>query len=196
MKLILASQSPRRKELLSMIVPEFEVRVSQEEERLTPGVPPEEAVRALAQVKAESVAESLSPEEREDPSGWCVVGADTVVVIDGKILGKPHSHEECVAMLQRLSGREHIVYTGVAVLTPDRRRAFCETTRVTFYPLSEQEVQWYASTREPYDKAGAYGIQGPGSVLVQGIRGDFFNVMGLPVARLYRALRDLGALPR
>ena len=195
MKLILASQSPRRKELLSMIVPEFAVRVSQEEERLAPGVPPEEAVRALAQAKAEAVAAELTPQERE-AADWCVIGADTVVVIDGKILGKPHSHEECVAMLRRLSGREHIVYTGVAVLAPERRRAFCETTRVTFYPLSEQEIQWYASTQEPYDKAGSYGIQGLGSVLVQGIRGDFYNVMGLPVARLYRALRDLGALPR
>ena len=192
MKFILASQSPRRRELLAMIVPEFLVRVSPDEEVLPPGVPPEEAVQTLALAKAQGVARTLPQNLREDPQGWCVMGADTVVTIDGAILGKPHSRAECCQMLGRLSGRTHTVCTGVAVLTQEAQRVFCQTTQVAFYPLTQEEICRYADTPEPYDKAGAYGIQGQGSVLVREIQGDFYTVMGLPVARLYRVLKEMG----
>ncbi len=195
MELILASQSPRRRELLGMITEDFTVRVSQADETLTPGVTPEEGVKSLALRKAQAVADALPHGPGQAPGGWCVVGADTLVVITGEILGKPRDHDDCVAMLRRLSGREHTVYTGVAVLTSGgASRVFCEATQVQFYPLTEEEIQDYAATGEPYDKAGAYGIQGRGGVLVRGIHGDFYNVMGLPVGRLYRSLRELGAL--
>ena len=121
-----------------------------------------------------------------------VIGSDTVVYIDGEILGKPHSREEAVSMISRLSGRSHTVCTGVTVITAEETRTFHETTEVHFYPLSPQEVEWYCSLKEPYDKAGAYGIQAAGALLVQGLTGDYFNVMGLPVAALARHLREMG----
>ena len=121
-----------------------------------------------------------------------VIGSDTVVYIDGEILGKPHGREEAVSMISRLSGRSHTVCTGVTVITAEETRTFHETTEVHFYPLSPQEVEWYCSLKEPYDKAGAYGIQAAGALLVQGLTGDYFNVMGLPVAALARHLREMG----
>lgn len=183
--LILASQSPRRRELLTNITPEFTVRVSQAEEDLAPGTPPEEAVEQLALRKAQAVLR-LRPE----PEDWVVIGSDTVVAIDGKILGKPRGREDCLIMLETLSGREHTVHTGVALLRGERERVFRETAQVEFWPLSPEERAWYADTPEPYDKAGGYGVQGLGSLLVKGIRGDYFTVMGLPVSRLWRELRD------
>ena len=115
-----------------------------------------------------------------------------VVELDGEILGKPHSREEAVSMISRLSGRSHTVCTGVTVITAEETRTFHETTEVHFYLLSPQEVEWYCSLKEPYDKAGAYGIQAAGALLVQGLTGDYFNVMGLPVAALARHLREMG----
>lgn len=182
--LILASQSPRRRELLSGIVPAFTVQVSDVDETLDPGTPPERAVEELALRKAGAVLALQA-----DPEDCVVVGSDTVVTIDGKILGKPHSREECLAMLDLLSGRVHRVHTGAALLRGEQSRVFHETAEVEFWPLSREEREWYASTPEPYDKAGGYGIQGLGSVLVKGIRGDFFTIMGLPVSRLWRELR-------
>lgn len=183
--LILASQSPRRKELLSTILPDFATQVSAADETLPDEITPVEAVRHLAAKKAEAVL-SLQP----DPEEVVVIGSDTVVAIDGKILGKPHTPEECTEMLRALSGREHAVHTGVALLRGTSRRVFQETTFVQFWPLTEEEIAWYASTPEPYDKAGGYGIQGLGSRLVKGITGDYFTVMGLPVSRLWRELRS------
>ena len=121
-----------------------------------------------------------------------VIGSDTVVYIDGEILGKPHSREQAVAMISRLAGRSHTVCTGVTIITAEETRTFHETTEVHFYPLTPQEVEWYCSLEEPYDKAGAYGIQAAGALLVQGLTGDYFNVMGLPVAALARHLREMG----
>lgn len=184
-KLILASQSPRRQELLRNITPDFTVQVSQVEENLAPGTSPGEAVEQLALRKAQAVF-CLQP----DPEDCIVIGSDTVVAIDGRILGKPHSREECLGMLEALSGREHTVYTGVALLGGGRERLFRERAQVEFWPLSPAERGWYAATPEPYDKAGGYGVQGLGSLLVRAIRGDYFTVMGLPVARLWRELRD------
>ena len=125
--------------------------------------------------------------------GRLIVAADTLVAVDGTALGKPKSREEACAMLRRLSGRTHQVYTGVCVLRGEKCLSFTQCTQVTFYPLSEEEIRRYADTGEPMDKAGAYGIQGRGALLAEKIDGDYFNVVGLPVARLARALSDMAA---
>ena len=192
MKFILASQSPRRKELLSRVVSDFDVRVSHVEEVVPAGLQPQEVVMHLAKIKAEAVAQELRLEQ--PAQRFVVIGADTVVALDHQIMGKPKDRTDCVRMLSALSGREHAVYTGVAVVVDGRTESFYERTAVRFLPLSDEEINWYASLDEPYDKAGAYGIQGYGSLLVEGICGDYFNVMGLPVASLRRRLLSLGVL--
>lgn len=192
MKFILASQSPRRKELLSRVVSDFDVRVSHVEEVVPAGLQPQEVVIYLAKIKAEAVAKELRLEQ--PAQRFAVIGADTVVALDHQIMGKPKDRADCVRMLSALSGREHAVYTGVAVVVDGRTESFYERTAVRFLPLSDEEINWYASLDEPYDKAGAYGIQGYGSLLVEGICGDYFNVMGLPVASLRRRLLSLGVL--
>lgn len=192
MKFILASQSPRRKELLSRVVSDFDVRVSHVEEVVPAGLQPQEVVMHLAKIKAEAVAKELKQEQ--PAQRFAVIGADTVVALDHQIMGKPKDRADCVRMISALSGREHAVYTGVAVVVDGRTESFYERTAVRFLPLSDEEINWYASLDEPYDKAGAYGIQGYGSLLVEGICGDYFNVMGLPVASLRRRLLSLGVL--
>lgn len=192
MKFILASQSPRRKELLSRVVSDFDVRVSHVEEVVPAGLQPQEVVMHLAKIKAEAVARELRLEQ--PAQRFAVIGADTVVVLDHQIMGKPKDRADCVRMISALSGREHAVYTGVAVVVDGRTESFYERTAVRFLPLSDEEINWYASLDEPYDKAGAYGIQGYGSLLVEGICGDYFNVMGLPVASLRRRLLSMGVL--
>lgn len=182
MKLILASQSPRRRELLSYYTNDFQVRVSQADESLPEGIAPGEAVALLAERKASAVA------QLPECQNCRIIGADTVVAVEGRILGKPHSTEEAEEMLRLLSGRVHSVYTGVAVLGPGERKVFTQQTQVEFYPLSSWEIQDYVATGEPMDKAGAYGIQGRGGLLVRRLEGDYFNVMGLPIARLARVL--------
>ncbi len=182
-RIVLASRSPRRVELLTRITPDFLVVGSTIEEEASGS--PEEQVVALARAKAHDVARKHK---------GIVIGADTVVVLDGEILGKPHSRDEAQSMLERLSGREHVVLTGLHVLaTEDRKEAeACERTLVRFRRLEKEEIATYLDTGEYADKAGAYAIQGRGALLVQGINGDFFNVMGLPLARLYLLLRELG----
>lgn len=192
MKFILASQSPRRKELLSRVVSDFDVRVSYVEEVVPAGLQPQEVVMHLAKIKAEAVARELGLEQ--PAQRFAVIGADTVVALDHQIMGKPKDRADRVRMLSALSGREHAVYTGVAVVVDGRTESFYERTAVRFLPLSDEEINWYASLDEPYDKAGAYGIQGYGSLLVEGICGDYFNVMGLPVASLRRRLLSMGVL--
>lgn len=182
MALILASQSPRRKELLSFITENFTVKVSDAEEITDPSLSPEETVKALAVLKGEAVAADFSDD--------VIISADTIVVLDGKILGKPHSREEAFSMLSSLSGRSHEVFTGVCVISGDKKFCFAQRTLVTFCCLSEDDINAYIETNEPFDKAGAYGIQGKGSVMIESIEGDYYNVMGLPVARLNRLLRD------
>lgn len=182
--IILASKSPRRQELISNITTDFEVIVSDAEEILPPGIAPEEAPVYLATLKAEAVA-------AEHPDRT-VIGADTVVILDGKVLGKPRDKDDAIRMLRTLSGRVHTVVTGCCIFGKRRCVTFSETTRVEFYPLSDREIADYVATGEPFDKAGAYGIQGRGSMLVRRIEGDFFNVMGLPVARLKRELEHIG----
>lgn len=188
--MILASQSPRRRELIALISPEFRVIPAKGEELLPEGISPEQAVLLLSRQKADEVR------QREFPGGGAVpetiVAADTVVAIDGEILGKPHSAENAAEMLRRLSGREHSVYTGVTVISGEECVSFAERTAVEFYPLTGQEIAAYVATGEPMDKAGAYGIQGRGALLVRRIDGDYYNVMGLPVGELNQRLRAMG----
>lgn len=182
MAIILASASPRRRELLKFITEDFTVRVSDAEEVTDPALSAEETVKSLAVIKGEAVAEGF-PEDT-------VISADTIVVLDGEILGKPKDEEDAFRMLSSLSGRTHEVFTGVCVLHSGRRLVFAERTEVSFFPLSEDEIRAYIATGEPADKAGAYGIQGKGCTLVKAISGDYNNVVGLPVAGLNRLLKE------
>lgn len=181
-EIILASASPRRKELLSTAGLEFTVRVADVEEIIDEKASPDEVVMSLALQKAQAVAKAY-------PTAT-VIGADTVVVLDGEILGKPENEQNAIEMLTALSGRSHTVYTGVAIINGEKVINFCEATQVEFFPLTEDEIRSYVATGEPMDKAGAYGIQGKGCVLVRKIDGDYFNVVGLPVSRVCRELRD------
>ena len=182
MSIVLASASPRRRELLQTAGVEFTVCVSDAEERIPPGTSPHEAVMLLAKQKALAVA--------KDRPNDLVIGADTVVVYDGAILGKPADEADAARMLRMLSGRTHTVYTGVCLVSAGSAETFFEQTQVTFYPLTDDEIAAYIATGEPMDKAGAYGIQGRGCTLVRGICGDYFNVVGLPVAALCRRLKQ------
>ena len=182
--MILASASPRRKELLALAGFDFQIETAAVEETYDPTLPPEQIVMHLAAVKSAPVA-ARHPNET-------VIGADTVVVLDEAILGKPHSTDEAKAMLRRLSGRVHQVYTGVCLRRGETVVRFAECTLVHFKVLSEEEFAAYVATGEPMDKAGAYGVQGRGCVLVEGIEGDYFNVVGLPVSRLYDEIKKLG----
>lgn len=187
---ILASGSPRRRELLTMLFDEFEVIVSDCEETVT-CQDPEKVTEELALQKAEAVRENLP----RYTDSVIVIGADTVVSIDGKILGKPADQQQAVDMLRMLSGKSHHVSTGVALIGMDAGvqtwiKSFSETTVVTVAELTEEEINSYVNTSEPYDKAGAYGIQGMFGKHIQGIEGDYNNVVGLPVHRLYRELKD------
>lgn len=186
MKLILASQSPRRRELLSLLHMDFTISPADCDETIPPHTPAAQAAELLAVRKAALVA-------KQHPDA-VVIGADTTVIVEDTILGKPEGREECCAMLRLLSGRTHSVCTGVAILWAGKSISFTEQTAVTFFPLSDDEINAYADTDEPYDKAGAYGIQGSGGLFVSEIHGDFNNVVGLPVARLNRYLKKLGII--
>ena len=177
---ILASGSPRRKELLNLFIDDYEVLVSGCEEFVPEGTPAEKVPAILAEQKALAVAD-LRPDDT-------VIGSDTVVVLNNEIFGKPKDKEHAYAMLRALSGKKHFVYTGVAVAEKGEVRSFVQKTEVEFYELSDETIEKYIATGEPMDKAGAYGIQGKGSVLIKGIVGDYFNVMGLPVAETARFL--------
>lgn len=180
---VLASRSPRRRELLErMGITDFEVLPAVGEEAADPSLSPAGLVEELSRQKCMEAA-ALRP-------GALVIAADTVVAIDGDVLGKPHSREEAFSMLTRLAGRTHRVYTGVTVWRDGRRVTGHEVTQVTFRPLTGHEISCYVETGEPMDKAGAYGIQGYGSLLVERISGDYYNVMGLPVCRLGQILKQ------
>lgn len=176
--LILASKSPRRKELLSVITEDFVIKAADVDETLPEDISPKEAVEYLSKIKAQPFANDNDT----------VIGADTVVAIDDKILGKPKSSEDAFDMLKLLSGRCHSVFTGVTVIKADKIKTFSAETRVKFFELTDEEIEKYIATGEPFDKAGAYGIQGKGSMLVEKIDGDYFNVVGLPVNLLGRCL--------
>lgn len=185
MAMILASQSPRRRELLGQMGFSFTVRPAKGEELPHPELTPAQLVEELARQKALEVSAEAASDD-------VVVAADTVVAIDGVVLGKPRDKAHAAQMLSALSGREHTVYTGVAVKRGETLLVEHEATQVRFRPLTEREIDLYIQTGEPMDKAGSYGIQGYGALLVEGIRGDYFNVVGLPICRLGRMLAQVG----
>ena len=180
MDLILASASPRRQELLKLFGIPFIIRVADIDETMDPQASAYDEVARLSREKAMAV--SREPEDT-------VIAADTIVVCQGKILGKPHSYEEAVSMLQLLSGRDHQVMTGCTVLKGDRAETFTEVTDIHFRELSEKEIRRYVDSGEPMDKAGAYGIQGGAALFCEKMVGDYYNVMGLPVCRLGQVLK-------
>jgi len=181
-KLILASGSPRRKELLELAGVPFEIVVSEIEETIGAYSSPADIVMSLALQKASAVVE-----HHEDS---VVLGADTIVTYESRILGKPKDEAEAKEILQLLSGKTHEVYTGVALISKEKTVTFYERTEVTFWELTEEEIDAYIATKEPLDKAGSYGIQGKGSIFVQHIQGDYYSVVGLPIARLVRELKQ------
>ena len=192
MKIILASKSPRRREILEQMGLEFETIPAVSEEIIT-DTDPAKVVEGLSRQKAREIAEKAAVGMGRGKA-VLVIGADTVVAQDGKILGKPADEENAVSMLQELQGREHSVFTGVTLIHMDEdgtveEKTFSEETKVSFYPMSDGEIREYAATGEPLDKAGAYGIQGKAFVYVKGISGDYYNVVGLPAARIYHEMR-------
>ncbi|WP_057761682.1 Maf family protein [Cytobacillus praedii] len=182
--LILASSSPRRKELLENLHLTFNVSSSDVDESFNPDLAPGEIVMELSSRKAKAVSKKYP--------GSYIIGADTVVVLDGTILGKPQDKAEAFSMLKALAGRTHAVYTGVSIIAPSKETNFNVKTDVVFWELTDDEINAYINTGEPFDKAGAYGIQGQGSVLVKEIKGDYFSVVGLPVSKTVRELRNAG----
>jgi septum formation protein len=184
LRVILASQSPRRRELLTLVGITHEVRPADIDEAYLPGEVPSEHAERLARGKCAVIA------EREPDA--LVIGSDTIVVVDGEVLGKPKDEGDAAHMLRRLSGRSHIVVTAVAVAWRGEIRSAVEEVNVTFHSLSDDDITAYIATREPMDKAGAYGIQGFGATIVERVDGDYFAVMGLPLQLLVRVLRELG----
>lgn len=182
-RVILASQSPRRRELLTLVGIAHEVRPADIDETYLPGEQPRAHAERLAREKAAVVA-------RDEPNA-IVIGSDTIVVVDGDVLGKPRNEADAVAMLSRLSGRSHVVMTAVAVSWRGAQRSDVVEVGVTFHPLATDDIEAYVATREPMDKAGAYGIQGYGATIVERVDGDYFAVMGLPLQRLVRLMADM-----
>ena len=185
-KIVLASNSPRRKELLAGLGLPFEVRVLEGiDESYPASLPADDVALYIAGKKAEAYRATLAADE-------LVITADTVVIVDGEILGKPADETDAVRMLRAISGRTHQVTTGVCLLTRETERRFAVTTDVTFKQLTDEEIRYYISRYRPFDKAGAYGIQEwIGYIGVTGLRGSYYNVMGLPVQRIYEAIRQL-----
>ena len=184
--IVLASASPRRQELLRRVgLTDFRVMATAADESWDPAMGPEEVVGAISRRKARAALAAAAP-------GDLIITADTMVFLGEERLGKPRDEAEAFTMLSHLSGREHTVWTGVTVAREEWLETEAEATRVLFRPLDPAEIRRYIATGEPMDKAGAYGIQGRGALLVAGIHGDFFNVMGLPLLRLSRMLRRFG----
>lgn len=193
-KIILASASPRRKELLEQIGLDFQVLVSQVEEKISSSIP-WQVVEELSSQKAAACAEQLLKTEEQDDV--LVIGADTIVASRGQILGKPESPENACEMLKDLQGGTHLVYTGVTLIhcpggkEKPEKVTFHEQTEVTFYPMTQTEIEEYVATGDPLDKAGAYGIQGLCAKYIKAVKGEYNNVVGLPVARLYQEMKNL-----
>lgn len=179
---ILASKSPRRAELLARMGLDYVIVPADVDETVDPGLTPAEAVAEISARKAKAVCAAAAP-------GQIVIACDTVVALDGRIFGKPADRDDAAAMLEALSGRTHEVFSGLTVCNGERSETVCERTAVDFRVLDPREIAAYLDTGEPFDKAGAYGIQGVGAMLISGISGDYYNVMGLPVCRLLELLR-------
>lgn len=180
-KIILASASPRRRELMVLITTEFEIITADVDETIEDGTSPSDAVMMLSYKKAKAVSDIHE--------GRTVIGADTVVVCDDVILGKPENRENAKEMLSMLSGRSHQVLTGVTITDGEKTDTFFVSSDVTFFTLTEEEINSYAESGEPDDKAGAYAIQGKGSLFVEKINGDYFNIVGFPVSEVNRHLK-------
>lgn len=185
--LVLASGSPRRKELLEQMNLTFDIIVSRFEEYISQSVSPAELVKQLAHGKANEVFNRTQ--------NSVVIGADTVVTLDGNVLVKPDDRKHARQMLKALSGRTHTVYSGVSILSGNKQCQFYEATDVTFWDLTDREISQYLDTDEPYDKAGGYGIQGLGAAFVKCIHGDYYSVVGLPISRTLRELAEFGIVP-
>ena len=188
-QIILASGSPRRKELLALLGAEFKIVTSNKEEVIT-STNPEEVVKELSMMKAEDVAEGIS-----GPA--IILGADTVVSHGGRILGKPKDEEDAVNMIRSFAGDDHFVYTGVCIIRKEedgsvKKISFAEGTKVSVYPMTEEEILRYVSTKEPMDKAGAYAVQGLFAPYIKGIEGDYYNIVGFPIAGIYQRLKAEG----
>ncbi len=185
--IVLASASPRRKELISLIFDEVIIRPADCDETLPDGISPGEAVEYLSKIKNNATRQISNEND-------LVISADTVVAIGNEILGKPANKEDARRMIALLSGNIHSVFTGVTISQGEKTITFSEETKVEFLALSESEIEEYINSDEPYDKAGSYGIQQKGALLVKGIQGDYFNVVGLPVSRLNRELKVFSVL--
>lgn len=183
MAIVLASASPRRRELMSAITPEYQVEPSTLDESGITAETPALLAQALAAAKCEEVA-AKHPED-------VVIGCDTVVDCGGEVFGKPKNREDAVRMLRALSGRTHAVHTGVCICNGGEEHKFVSTSEVVFFPLDETEIQHYADSQEPYDKAGAYAIQGRAALWLDKINGDYYNIMGFPVSRVAAVLREI-----
>ena len=188
MKWILASASPRRRELLTQVGLTFEVMVSDADENIEESLSPDELVKRLSLIKAAAVKEELSAKGADGDSA--VIGADTVVFHKGEILGKPKDEEDAFRMLKSLCGDAHSVYTGVTVLLGDETITFANETKVVFDTISDEEIKRYIASKEPMDKAGAYGIQGLGGAFVTSIEGEYANVVGFPIGEFCHILRE------
>ena len=183
--IILASQSPRRKQLLEWAEVDFEVVVQSTDERFPPGLTPQEVAVYIARNKALAVQQKRN-------KGEIILAADTIVVLNDNIIGKPVHREEAISILLALSGEKHNVVTGVVILKDEKEIAFADTTEVVFHDLSTEQIEFYVDKYKPYDKAGAYAIQEwIGVIGIKSVKGDFYNVMGLPVSRIVRALKKL-----
>lgn len=185
MAVILASQSPRRKELLARLGLDFSVRTASHDETMNPFANPQEEVARVALLKAKAVQQKCGAED-------VIIGADTIVVCDGLVMGKPRSESDAFSMLRRLSGRDHQVMTGLAVLKGEQEETVTAVTTIRFRNLSDEEIRAYIATGEPMDKAGAYAIQGLAAIFAVGMEGDYYNVVGLPLCTLSLILRKLG----
>ena len=183
--LILASQSPRRRQLMEQIGLSFTVKIADIDETMDPSKPPEAQVAEVSARKAAAIAETSRPED-------VIIAADTIVVVDDTILGKPHSKEDAKAMLNLLSGHSHRVMTGVTVCRGEESVSHTEITEIRFRALSDAEIDAYVESGDPMDKAGSYGIQNAAAIFVSGMHGDYFNVMGLPLCSLTQLLRRFG----
>lgn len=197
-RFILASQSPRRRQLLKELGISFDVIPAKGKETVRSTVP-SDVVEELSRQKAEEVMLRILSQNPSDTENMVIIGSDTIVAVDHRILGKPADRNEAREMISEIQGNIHQVYTGVAVIRieggePEEMNIFHECTDVDVYPMTDEEIEAYIDTPEPYDKAGAYGIQGTFGVFIRGIRGDYNTVVGLPVARLYHELKKMGIL--
>lgn len=182
MQIVLASKSPRRRELFSIISRHFIAIEADVDESIVEGLSAKELAERLAKLKCEKAVESYR--------NSVVIGCDTLVELDGAIFGKPVDREDAVRMLRALSGNSHNVHTGVCVALPGDSFSFSCMTKVTFNEMDDEEIREYVDSKDPFDKAGSYGIQGMAARYIKGIEGDYFNVLGLPISMLYRELRD------